>query len=260
MRQFVLLTGKGYPHKIVKGCSEERVYVQNEQKSEKIKQSGTTCLTEIESKEILSKAGIPVIETKLATTRKEAINLSQKMGFPVVLKVVSPDIVHKSDFGGVRLGLKNSTQVSSAYGEIIASVRRKIPQATIHGVAVQKMAKPGVEVIIGMSQDAQFGPVLMFGLGGLLVELLQDVSFRLVPVTSKDAKEMIKEIKAYPILQGYRGDPVDVRCLQQLLLKTSKLVERCTEIEELDINPIFAYKEGAVAVDARVILKAPGKV
>jgi acyl-CoA synthetase (NDP forming) len=233
--------------------------MQNEQKSEQIKQLCTTCLTEIESKEILRKAGIPVIETKMATTRKEAVNLSKKIGFPVVLKIVSPDIVHKSDFGGVKLGLKNCTQVSSAYGEIISSVRQKMPQARVRGVAVQKMAKPGVEIIIGMSKDAQFGPMLMFGLGGFLVEVLKDVSFRLVPVTSKDAKEMIEEIKAYPILHGYRGDPVDVRCLQQLLLKTSKLVERCTEIEELDINPIFAYKKGAVAVDARVILKAAGK-
>ena len=138
-------------------------------------------LTEIESKELLKEAGIPIIETKLARTKGEAVSTSKKMGFPVVLKIASPDIIHKSDSGGIRLGLANATQVSNAYSEIMTSVRQKFPKIKVQGVSVQKMAHPGVEVIIGMSKDAQFGPVIMFGLGGILVEILKDVSFRIAP-------------------------------------------------------------------------------
>ena len=227
---------------------------------EQATQENRTQLTEIESKEFLQEAGIPVIETKLAKTKKEAISLSKNMGFPVALKVASPDIIHKSDSGGVKLGLANATQVANAYSEIMSSIRQNFPQARVQGVSVQKMARPGVEVIIGMNKDAQFGPVLMFGLGGILVELLKDVAFRLVPLTSKDAEEMIREIKGYPLLQGYRGqEPVDIPFLEQLIVKVSELVEQCPQIRELDLNPIFAYQDGAVAVDARIILETPAE-
>lgn len=215
-----------------------------------------TQLTEIESKEWLKEAGIPVVEAKLARTKKEAVTLSKKMGFPVVLKIVSPDIIHKSDSGGVKLDLKNATQVGNAYSEILSGVRKHYPMAKILGVSVQKMARPGIEIIIGMTKDAQFGPVLMFGLGGILVEVLKDVSFRIVPLVKRDAREMIREIKGYPLLEGYRGqEPADVEFLEDLLLKVSDFVEKNPEIKELDLNPIFAYKNGAVAVDARVILE-----
>jgi len=177
------------------------------------KQESRTQLTEIESKEFLRESGIPVIETKLARTKKEAISASKELGFPVVLKVVSPDIIHKSDSGGVRLGLTNVTQVGNAYSEIMLSIRHRLPEARVQGVAVQKMARPGVEVIIGMSKDAQFGPVLMFGLGG--------ISF-----------------------------------LEQLIVKVSELVEQYPQIRELDLNPVFAYRDGAIAVDARIVLEA----
>jgi len=216
-----------------------------------------TQLTEIESKELIKKAGIPVIEAKLAQTKKEAISLSKEAGFPVVLKTASPDIIHKSDSGGVKLGLTNATQVGNAYSEMMSSIGQSFPGARIQGVSVQKMARPGIEVIIGMSKDAQFGPVLMFGLGGILVEMLKDVSFRIVPVTRKDAGEMIKEIKGYPLLQGYRGqEPADIPSLEGLIVKVSKFVEQNPEIKELDLNPVFAYKDGAIAVDARIILEA----
>ena len=219
-----------------------------------------TQLTEIESKEFLREAGIPVVEAKLARTKKEAISLSKEMGFPVVLKVMSPDVIHKSDSGGVKLGLNNGTQVGNAYSEIISAVRQHYPKVKIHGISVQKMARPGVEVIIGMTKDAQFGPVLMFGLGGILVEVLKDVSFRIVPLTKRDAREMIKEIKGYPLLEGYRGqEPADVPFLEDLLVKVSVFVDKNSEIKELDLNPIFAYKDGAVAVDARVILESSSK-
>jgi len=223
---------------------------------DKARSESRSLLTEIEAKELLKQAGINVIDTKLATSREEAISISRQFGFPVVLKIASPDIVHKSDAGGVKLGLNTSKQVAKAYDDILAAIRREYPLAVIQGVAVQKMARPGVEVIIGMSKDPQFGPVLMFGLGGILVEILKDVSFRIVPLTRRDASEMIKEIKGYALLEGYRGqEPVDVSNLEELLMKVSAFVEQNPEVKELDLNPIFAYSDGAVAVDARVILE-----
>ena len=223
---------------------------------EEAKRISRTLLTEIESKALLSEAGIPVIETKLATSRKEAVVMSKKLGFPVALKIVSPDITHKSDVGGVKLGLKTSKQVEVAYDEIISAAKQKYPKAIIDGVSVQKMARSGTEVIVGMTKDAQFGPVLMFGLGGILVELLKDVSFRIVPLEKEDAQGMIREIKGYPLLKGYRGsEPVDIAILEEILLKVSRLVDENPEIKELDLNPIFAYNNGAATVDARVILE-----
>jgi acyl-CoA synthetase (NDP forming) len=213
-------------------------------------------LTEVESKELLKKAGIPVVEATLARSKKEAVSISKEVGFPVVLKISSPDVIHKSDSGGVRLGLANATQVGKAYSEIVASIRKAFPRAVIDGVSVQKMAPPGVEVIVGMSKDAQFGPVLMFGLGGILVEVLKDVSFRIVPVSQRDAAEMIREIKGYPVLEGYRGQkPASISALERLIVKVSQFVEKNPQIKELDLNPVFAYHDKAVAVDARVVLE-----
>ena len=227
-----------------------------QQVAEKAKSEGRSLLTEIEAKELLKQAGVNVIDTKLAASSEEAISISRQFGFPVVLKIASSDIVHTSDAGGVKLGLKTSKQVGKAYDDILAAISQKHPQAMIQGVSVQKMARPGVEVIIGMSRDAQFGPVLMFGLGGIMVEILKDVSFRIVPLTRRDAREMIREIKGYPLLEGYRGqEPVDVSNLEELLLKVSGFVEQNPKVKELDLNPIFAYNDGAVAVDARVILE-----
>ena len=222
---------------------------------DRARREGRTVLTEIEAKELLKKAQISVVETKLATSREEAVSIGQQLGFPVVLKIASSDVVHKSDAGGVKLGLKTATQVGKAYDDIMKSIKKQFPDAKIQGVSVQKMARPGVEVIIGMSKDPQFGPVLMFGLGGILVEILKDVAFRIVPLTPRDAREMVREIKGYPLLEGYRGqEPVDVGKLEELILKLSSFVEKHPEVNEIDLNPIFAYKDGAVAVDARVIL------
>jgi len=213
-------------------------------------------LTEVESKELLKKAGIPVVEAKLSRSKKEAVSISKEMGFPIVLKISSPDVIHKSDSGGVKLGLANATQVGKAYSEIISSIKKAYPKALIEGVSVQPMAPPGVEVIVGMSKDPQFGPVLMFGLGGILVEVLKDVSFRIVPVTERDAREMIREIKGYPVLEGYRGQkPASIPALEKLIVKVSQFVEKNPQIKELDLNPIFAYPDKAVAVDARIILE-----
>lgn len=223
---------------------------------EKLKKEERFTLTELESKAFLKKAGIPIIETKLAKTQKEAVLLSQKMGFPVALKISSPDVIHKSDSGGVRLSLNNGTEVKLAYKEIIKAVRKGYPHAIIQGVTVQKMAKPATEVIVGTSKDPQFGPVIMFGLGGIFVEVLKDVSFRIIPVSQKDAREMIEEIKGYPLLKGYRGkEPANLPALAELILKISRLVEENPEIKELELNPIFAYRDRVLAVDARMILE-----
>jgi acyl-CoA synthetase (NDP forming) len=223
---------------------------------DRVKREGRTILTEIESKQLIKQAGISVSDTRLAMSGEEAISISKQFGFPVVLKIASPDVVHKSDAGGVKVGLKTSKQVGKAHDDILGAIRQKYPQAMIQGVSVQKMARPGVEVIIGMSKDAQFGPVLMFGLGGIWVEILKDVAFRIVPLTKRDAGEMIREIKGYPLLQGYRGqEAVDVSNLEELLLKVSDFVEQNPAVKELDLNPIFAYSNGAIAVDARVVLE-----
>jgi len=226
----------------------------------KARDEGRTVLTEVESKQLLSQAGINVVETRLAISKKKAVSLSGELGFPVVLKIASADIVHKSDAGGVKLGLANAQAVGQAYDEIMAAAKQKHPKAKVLGVAVQKMARPGVEVIIGVSKDDQFGPVLMFGLGGILVEVLKDVSFRLVPLAKRDAAEMVREIKGYPLLEGYRGqEAVKISYLENLLLKVSDFVEKNPEVRELDLNPIFAYSDGALAVDARVILEKTEK-
>jgi acyl-CoA synthetase (NDP forming) len=223
---------------------------------DKAKKEGRAILTEFESKKILKQVGIPVVEARLAENQKEVVSLSQKTGFPVVLKIISPDVVHKTDSGGVKLGLKSVSEVRKAYNEILASVKKQFPRAVIHGVSVQKMARPGTEVIIGTSKDPQFGPVIMFGLGGIFVEMLKDVSFRIIPVARRDAQEMIQEIKGYPLLQGYRGkEPASIPVLVDMILEISNLINKNPQIKELELNPIFAYKDRAVAVDARIILE-----
>jgi acetate---CoA ligase (ADP-forming) subunit beta len=216
---------------------------------------GRTLLTEVESKQVLHEAGIPVALSVLAGDAKEAAKAAEKTGFPVVLKVVSADVAHKSDVGGVRLGLESKEDVEEAFDEIMAAVKAAQPDARIEGVAVQNMAPAGTEVIVGMSKDPQFGPVMMFGLGGILVEVLKDVAFRIIPLEPKDAREMVREIKGFPVLEGVRGQPAaDVAALENLILKLSDFVEAHPEIEELDLNPVFAYPDGALAVDARIVI------
>jgi len=223
---------------------------------DQVKKEGRSVLTEFESKRILKQAGIPVVETKLAKSQKEAAEISQKIGFPVALKIVSPDVIHKTDSGGVKLSINSVAQVKKAYDEILKKVRKQYPKALLHGISVQKMVQPGTEVIVGVSKDPQFGPVVMFGLGGIFVELLKDVSFRVIPVERKDAQEMIKEIKGFPLLQGYRGkEPADISSLVNIILKISKFIEENPQIKELELNPILAYPNRAVAVDARIILE-----
>jgi acyl-CoA synthetase (NDP forming) len=212
-------------------------------------------LNEVEAKSMLNKAGVKVTETRLAASKEEATALSRELGFPVVLKIVSPDVVHKSDSGGVKLNLKTAEEVAGAYDDILNAVERAYPTAKILGVSVQSMARPGVETIIGVSKDKQFGPVIMFGLGGVWVEVLKDVSFRLAPITEYDASEMIREIKGYKLLTGFRGQPaVKISELEKMLLAVSDFVSANPPVNELDLNPVFASAEGAVAVDARIVI------
>jgi acetate---CoA ligase (ADP-forming) subunit beta len=223
---------------------------------DEVKKEGRSILTEFESKRVLRQAGIPIVETRLAKNQKEAASISQRIGFPVVLKIASPDVVHKTDSGGVKLGLKNASEVKKAYDDILRSVKKKYPRALIHGISVQKMARPGTEVIIGTTKDPQFGPVIMFGLGGIFVEVLKDVSFRVIPVNRKDAQEMIQEIKGFPLLRGYRGqEPSSIPALIAIILKVSRFMNENPQVREMELNPIFAYRDKSLAVDARIILE-----
>jgi acyl-CoA synthetase (NDP forming) len=221
-----------------------------------LRDEGRTILTEKESKAFLAAEGLPVVRTGHARSRDEALRIASEIGFPTAMKILSREIIHKSDCGGVLLNLKSEPEVEEAYEKILQNARSHHPDASIEGVSVQRMAPPGVEVIIGRSKDPQFGPLLMFGIGGTTVELLRDVSFRIVPLLRRDAHEMITEIRAFPLLSGFRGtEPVDVAFLENLLLRVSELVENHPEIRELDLNPVMAYPDGALIVDARVILE-----
>jgi acyl-CoA synthetase (NDP forming) len=212
-------------------------------------------LTAVAAHELLSVQGIPIVPTNLARSPSEAARLAKSLGLPVALKIVSPDVIHKSDVGGVRLHVTSLTQVSKAYGELLATVRSCLPEAVIDGVSVQPMAKPGIEVVAGLIRDRTFGPVIMFGLGGIFVEVLNDVAFRVIPLRPKDARAMIREIRGFPTLQGSRGaPPADLGALENMLLKLSALVEQHPEIHEIDLNPVFAYPTGALAIDARILL------
>jgi len=216
---------------------------------------GRTLLNEIEAKQLLHDAGIPVATTVLVTTEQEAGVQAERVGYPVVLKIVSPDIVHKSDVGGVKVGLKDRNELNAAFEDIVSSAKQAVPDANITGIAVQNMVPDGTEVIVGMTTDPQFGPVMMFGLGGIMVELLKDVSFRVVPLTERDAAQMIREIKGSVVLEGVRGGtPVDKVALCDAILKVAKFVEMHPEVQELDLNPMIAYPDGLIAVDARILV------
>ncbi len=213
-------------------------------------------LLESEAKAVCMEYGIPVTAFKVAKTEEEALKFADEVGYPVVLKIVSPDVVHKSDVGGVIINLKTPEEVKDARRKILANVKRHKADAEIVGILVQEMAPKSTEVIVGATKDPQFGPALMFGLGGVFVEVLEDVTFRIAPITELDAREMITEVKGYPLLKGYRGQPpADIDAIASILVNTSKLVIDRPEIKEVDLNPIMVYEKGAKTVDARIILE-----
>jgi acetyl-CoA synthetase (ADP-forming) len=223
---------------------------------EKAKSESRKVLLETEAKTVCSQYGIPVTKFMIAKTAEEAVKFAEKIGYPVVMKIISPDIIHKFDVGGVMVNLKTSKEVEGTFRRILDNVKKHLPQARILGITVQEMAPESTEVIVGAIKDPQFGQTLMFGLGGIFVEILKDVTFRIAPVTEQEAKEMITEVKAYPLLQGYRGQPqADINAILQIILSTSKLVMDRPEIKELDLNPIMVYEKGAKTVDARIILE-----
>ena len=217
---------------------------------------GRKALLETEAKTICTEYGIPVTKFKLATNKVEAVTFSEQIGYPIVLKIVSPDIIHKSDAGGVMINLKDKQQVQTAYGKILDNAKKYEANAKIAGILVQEMAPQSTEVIVGAIKDPQFGQTLMFGLGGVFVEILKDVTFRVAPITQDDAREMVTTIKAYPLLKGYRNTPaLDIDAIIKILVNTSRLVIENPQIKELDLNPVLAYVKGAKTVDARVILE-----
>lgn len=219
------------------------------------KAAGRSSLLETEAKEILKEYEIPVPEFKLAKSKQEAMKLADEVGYPIAAKIVSPQIIHKSDAGGVKLNLKNGNETGRAYDEIIKNAKAYDKSAQIEGVLISPMEKKGVEVIVGMTRDRQFGSVIMFGLGGIFVEVLKDVSFRIAPLSKIDAYEMVRQIKGYPVLEGIRGEePSDIEAIVDIIMKVSSLVSANEAISELDLNPVFVFEKGASVVDARMIL------
>ncbi|MBD3405855.1 MAG: acetyl-CoA synthetase [Candidatus Lokiarchaeota archaeon] len=229
---------------------------------ETAKKEGRTFVLEHEAKDIMKEYDIPIPPYDTASTADEAVEKSEKIGFPVVLKILSKDILHKSDAGGVKINLKNEEDVRTAFEEIMESAKEYGKEKGIdvdlsRGVFISSFAEMGTEVIVGVTKDPQFGHALMFGLGGIFVEVLKDVTFRLIPLTKVDAMEMVGEIKAAKILEGVRGqDPRDIDALVEIILKVSKMVEENPQINELDCNPTFVYSKGkgALVVDARILI------
>jgi acyl-CoA synthetase (NDP forming) len=216
----------------------------------------TQVLNEIEAKALLAAAGVAVTHTELARTAAEAAAVAERLGCPVGLKIVSPDVVHKSDADGVRLGVPSPAAAAALFGEVMRTVRARQPAARLDGVSVQPMAPAGgVEVIVGVSVDAQFGHVIMCGLGGVLVEVLHDATFRLVPLERRDARQMLTELRGVALLRGVRGRPgVNLRAVEDLLLRVSDLVAQRPEVREIDLNPVLAYPDGVLVVDARALI------
>lgn len=217
---------------------------------------GRIAIGDAEARTIMEAYGFPIPPSELAKTAEQAVNVASEMGFPVVLKIASPDILHKTDVGGVRIGLETASDVRDAFDLIIYRAQRYLPEARIWGCLVQKMVPKGLEVLIGMNRDPQFGPLVTFGLGGIYVEILKDVTFRVAPFSRDEALEMIGEIRAKALLEGWRGEPpVDKTALVDTLIKVSQLVQDFPEIEELDINPYVVYEQGGIAIDMRLILR-----
>jgi succinyl-CoA synthetase beta subunit len=219
--------------------------------------SGKTFLSEEDSLGVLSAYGLPVLETIIAKSRNEAIKASEKVGYPVVMKVVSDQVVHKTEVRGVLLNIKNSEEAGNAYNSIIKNVKELKPKAEIKGILIRKMIPQGEEVILGIKRDPSFNAVIMFGLGGIYVELFKDVTFRAAPVDKLSALSMIKEIIAYPILAGFRGNKVrDIESIVRCIQRISQLAIDFPQIKELDINPLITLEEskGSFVADARIIL------
>jgi acetyltransferase len=218
---------------------------------------GRFAIADAESRRILTAYGIEIPQSEVAETPEQAEKVASKLGYPVVLKIASPDILHKTDVGGVKVGLRNAADVRDAFELITYRAQRYVPEARLWGCLVQEMVPEGLEVLIGMNRDPQFGPLITFGLGGIYVEVLKDVSFRLAPLSRQGSEAMLKEIRAAALLEGVRGQPaVDRQSIADTLLRISQLVMDFPEIAELDINPYVAFEQGqgGIAIDMRLVL------
>ncbi len=208
-----------------------------------------------DSRRIMKLTGIPFNRYALARSQKEAINIAKEIGFPVVMKIVSPQIIHKTDVDGVKININSEIEVKRNYIQMINRVREVTPECEIKGISIEEMVK-GPEFIIGTVKDSQFGPMIMFGVGGIFVEVYKDVAFRLIPISDTDAKDMLNELRGKELLNGIRGMPKgDPDELADMLIRVSKLMERYKQIKEIDINPLILTADGAKAVDARIILE-----
>ncbi|HEY64176.1 MAG TPA: acetate--CoA ligase [Caldilineae bacterium] len=226
---------------------------------EKVRSSGRVTMSETEARGILQAYGIPMPRSELARSAEEAVEAAERIGYPVVMKIASPDILHKTDIGGVKLNLLSASDVRDAFDLIMYRATRYMPNAEIWGCLVQQQVAGGREVILGMSRDPQFGPLLLFGLGGVYVEALKDVTFRVAPIGRRAALEMMQEIRAYTLLRGVRGEkPADLEAVADIMLRLSQLVSDFPEIVELDVNPlkVFDQGRGALALDIRLVLAA----
>jgi acetyltransferase len=225
---------------------------------EKLKNADSCYLTQQEANVILRHYRFPVLPSKLITDANQIPEIAKEIGYPVAMKIMSPDIIHKFDAGGVILKIKSDEEARRAYETIIANARAYKADAKIEGVLMEKMASKGIEVILGAFKDPKFGPMVMFGLGGTFVEVMKDVSFRLAPMWKLSAERMIKTTKSYKLLQGVRGNPPsDINAIRDCILRLSQLVATHPEIAELDINPLIVYPEGqgCAVADSRILLK-----
>ncbi|MDE1890128.1 MAG: acetate--CoA ligase family protein [Planctomycetota bacterium] len=213
-------------------------------------------LLEPEPKELIEIFGIPTTRRTVATSPADAVKAATAIGYPVVLKIVSPDVSHKTDVGGVKVGINSDEGVRVAYEEIIGNVKKRQPDARINGILVEEMAKASTEVIVGGLRDPQFGPAVMFGLGGIFVEVFKDVSFRIAPIEEHEALDMINEVKGAKILKGFRNtEALDISTLAQTIMHVSDMMVSIEEIKEIDLNPVIVYPQGLKSVDARVIIR-----
>lgn len=223
----------------------------------KVREAGRVSIGDNESRDILEAYGMRIPRATLAPTADDAVAAADSIGYPVVLKIASPDILHKTDVGGVKVGLSSPNDVRDAFELIVYRAQRYVPGATIWGCLVQEMIPKGTEILVGMSRDPQFGPLVTFGLGGIYVEALKDVTFRVAPFDRDDAEAMLGEIRAHALLEGVRGEkPIDREAVIETLLKVSQLVTDYPQIVELDINPLVVYQKGAIALDARLVLSS----
>ncbi|MGI6128499.1 MAG: acetate--CoA ligase family protein [bacterium] len=212
-------------------------------------------ITEPEARAILGQYDVPFVAAELAQNQEQAVAIAEKLGYPVVLKIVAPEIIHKSDIDGVKVNLDLPQQVRSAFTGIVANALANVPQADIHGLLVSKQAGPGTELIIGGLRDLQFGPVVMVGFGGIFVEVLKDVAFRVAPISEQEALAMLRELKLYPLLTGARGqEKADIDTVADIIVKVGQALVEVPDIKEIDLNPVRVYNTGAMALDARIII------